>query len=302
MRTPIVSICCITYNHCNYIRQCIDGFLMQKADFPIEIIVHDDASTDGTKEIINEYALKYPNLVKVILQDENQYSKGKNVLPIVFERAVGKYIALCEGDDYWTDPLKLQKQVDFLEKNPDCVLCSHLFNKYVQSTGEWEYNANLDWANRMYSLQTLVQGAWPLQTATMLFLKNAINPTEVNSLPIFIDLTLVYLLLKKGNAYCLKDNMSVYRLHDSGVWSGCGDDEKWVSALESRLAIYQFDMSPMAAQMVKKIANYPIGRKCYAKYLGKLKEVVLILKKEFGLKYSIRWIVQRLCLGKRMED
>ena len=101
----VVSVACITYNHAPYIRQCLEGFLMQKTNFPIEIIVHDDASTDGTDDIIREYALKYPELFKVILQEENQYSKGVDVLSLVFERSAGKYIAFCEGDDYWTDPL-----------------------------------------------------------------------------------------------------------------------------------------------------------------------------------------------------
>jgi len=118
--TPLVSICCITYNHENYIRDAIEGFLMQKTTFPIEIIIHDDASTDSTTDIIKDYSQKYPDLFITILQTENQYSKGIKpfptyVLPIVR----GKYIAVCEGDDYWIDPHKLQKQVDFLEENLD---------------------------------------------------------------------------------------------------------------------------------------------------------------------------------------
>lgn len=115
-----VSVCCITYNHAKNLRQCFDGFLMQKTNFKYEILVHDDASTDGTIDIINEYASKYPDLINPYIQKENQYSKGNGFvgLTINFNRAKGKYIALCEGDDYWTDPLKLQKQVDFLDMHP----------------------------------------------------------------------------------------------------------------------------------------------------------------------------------------
>ena len=108
-KNPLVSICCITYNHEKFIKDAIEGFLMQKTDFPIEILIHDDASTDGTTEIIKKYEKEYPDLIHAVYQTENQYSQGKKVFPILANQASGKYIALCEGDDYWTDPLKLQK-------------------------------------------------------------------------------------------------------------------------------------------------------------------------------------------------
>lgn len=120
----LVSIRCTTYNHAPYIRQCLDGFVMQETNFPFEAIVHDDASTDGTDKIILEYAEKYPNIIIPVLEEENQYSKGNgSVTRIVESYMRGKYIAFCEGDDYWTDPYKLQKQVDFLEAHPDYGLC-----------------------------------------------------------------------------------------------------------------------------------------------------------------------------------
>lgn len=116
---PLASICCITYNHASYIQEAIDSFLMQKTTFPFEILVHDDASTDGTTEILLGYAKKYPDIIKPIIQTKNQYTKCGLINPrFVFPKAKGKYIALCEGDDYWTDPSKLQKQVSFLENNP----------------------------------------------------------------------------------------------------------------------------------------------------------------------------------------
>lgn len=122
----IVSIICITYNQDKYIEDTLQGFLMQKTFFPFEIIVHDDASTDGTAEIIKEYEEKYPELIKPIYQIENQFSKnipiGKKYLYPILK---GKYLARCEGDDYWCDEYKLQKQVNFLESNPDYALCYH---------------------------------------------------------------------------------------------------------------------------------------------------------------------------------
>jgi glycosyltransferase involved in cell wall biosynthesis len=117
---PLVSICCITYNHEKYIQQCLEGFLIQKTTFLFEILIHDDASTDRTADIIREYETKYPDIIKPIYQTENQYSKGVIVSAVYnWPRAKGKYIALCEGDDYWIDSYKLQKQVDFMEANPE---------------------------------------------------------------------------------------------------------------------------------------------------------------------------------------
>lgn len=121
--TPLVSIVCTTFNQKKFIKDTLDGFLIQKTTFPIEIIVHDDASSDGTSEIIKAYERKYPHLFKPIYQIENQYSKKVNIAnKFIFPRIKGKYIATCEGDDYWIDPLKLQKQVDFLEEYKEYAL------------------------------------------------------------------------------------------------------------------------------------------------------------------------------------
>ena len=120
----LVSIKCITYNQEKYISDALDGFLSQKTDFPFEVVVHDDASTDKTAEIIKEYASKYPRIIKPLYETENQYSKGNGILGrIVDAKLSGKYIAFCEGDDYWIDENKLQKQIDYLESNPDYGLC-----------------------------------------------------------------------------------------------------------------------------------------------------------------------------------
>lgn len=134
--TPLVSIICLTYNHEPYIRECLDGFVMQKTDFTFEVIIHDDASTDGTTDIIKNYSAKYPDIIKPIIRTENQYSKHHDfsiIMKSCSERCSGKYIAFCEGDDYWTDPYKLQKQVDFLESHPDYGLCYTAVKRFEQS-------------------------------------------------------------------------------------------------------------------------------------------------------------------------
>ena len=133
----LVSIHCLAYNHEPYIRQCLDGFVMQQTKFKFEVLVHDDASTDHTADIIREYEKKYPNLIKPIYQSSNQYSRHVNVGTLNLSRAKGKYIAWCEGDDYWIDPLKLQKQVDFLENHSDCGLCYTKVKYYYQNSCQY---------------------------------------------------------------------------------------------------------------------------------------------------------------------
>ena len=138
---PLVSIKCLTYNHEKYISQALDGFLMQKTNFPFEIVVHDDASTDKTAEIIREYEKKYPQIIKPIYQIENQYSKpGVSVNSFIYPKLMGKYIATCEGDDYWIDENKLQMQVDFLERNPEYEMCYTNFNIFYQNKNKFDYD------------------------------------------------------------------------------------------------------------------------------------------------------------------
>lgn len=121
-----VSIICLAWNHGPYIRDALEGFVNQKTDFPFEVLVHDDASTDDTAAIIREYAARYPDIIRPVYQTENQYSKGVCISrDILFPMIRGRYVALCEGDDYWTDPLKLSTQVAALEAHPEVDICTH---------------------------------------------------------------------------------------------------------------------------------------------------------------------------------
>lgn len=134
----LVSVICLTYNHSSFIKQCLDGFVMQETNFNYEVIIHDDASTDDTQDIIKEYAQKYTDIFVPILQKENQYSKHVQIgSTFIYPICRGKYVAFCEGDDYWTDPLKLQRQVDFLESHPEYGLIHTQAKEYIQQEGRF---------------------------------------------------------------------------------------------------------------------------------------------------------------------
>lgn len=163
MDKPLVSICCITYNHEPYIKDALDGFVMQKTNFPFEIVISDDCSKDRTREIIAEYKRKYPNLIRDI---SPVYNKGmfENFV-YVQENANGEYIALCEGDDYWTDPYKLQKQVDYMEQHPEIDLCCTASQQYVQKTGKFIGHGG---TNLCEKYDTCIMGYNDIFTATTL--------------------------------------------------------------------------------------------------------------------------------------
>jgi len=123
---PAVTVLCLVYNHTQFLRECLDSLVCQKTSFRYQIIVHDDASTDGSANIILDYYQCYPELILPVLQTENQYSKGVKISQLLLKDYVkSKYVAICEGDDYWCNPHKLQLQYDYMEKHPDCALCAH---------------------------------------------------------------------------------------------------------------------------------------------------------------------------------
>lgn len=228
---PLVSVSVITYNHEKYVRQCLDGILMQEVNFPYEILVHDDASSDGTADIIREYEANYPGVIKPIYQTVNQYSQGKDVSKFIFDRARGRYLAFCEGDDYWMDPEKLQKQVDFLEKHPEYVACVHRVqvidelgrviqsNSYVQKYDTLDYTLS-DAENFLTRdgcaghLGSLVFRNIFLTLSETIY-QNYIN-CKANG-----DIKLTLLLTLNGPIRRFDDTMSVYRhITSSGAsWS-----------------------------------------------------------------------------------
>ncbi|XMO86964.1 glycosyltransferase [Algibacter sp. AS12] len=215
---PLLSICCTSYNHENYIKETLDGFLMQKTNFPIEILIHDDASTDRSAEIIKEYAQKDGRII-TILQTENQYSKKIKPWPnFLFPMAKGKYLALCEGDDYWIDPLKLQKQVDFLETHSDFNICFNASKIYIQDTNTFKEDPFRGKFPEILTIKDLARKNY-IRTNTVVMRNNFTLPEWFNQLP-FGDWPMYLIMIKDNKVKYIDDVMGVYRIHSEGVWSG----------------------------------------------------------------------------------
>lgn len=217
--SPKLSIICVTYNHERYIADCLDGFLRQETNFRFEIIIHDDASTDTTADIVRAYSAKHPDLFRPILQIENQMQKGVGVMPLLLRSARGVYIAFCEGDDYWTDPCKLQKQVELLEGSPECSLCFH--NVLIIDDDHSESRRGyLKPMKSMYRLEDLALGNF-IYTPSVVFRAESI----CGSLPAWVlrmpmgDWPIWILCAQKGKLAYLDDVSAVYRVHSSGYWS-----------------------------------------------------------------------------------
>lgn len=222
MDNILVSISCITYNHSAYIRQCLDGMLMQQTTFNFEILIHDDCSTDGTDDIIREYASKYPQIIKPLFEEENQYQQGKPIGTAVWNlpRAKGKYIAMCEGDDYWTDPLKLQKQVDFMEANPEYGLCYTDFNfcdEFGNITEESHFKTSqckpiLTFEEHLFSQGYIAPMTW-------LYRKDVYKSITNDMLQGTADGTYVLALefFAKSKVAYLSDTTATYRVHQGSA-------------------------------------------------------------------------------------
>lgn len=218
----MVSIFCITYNHRNFIEKAIEGFLMQQCNFNIEIIIGDDCSNDGTTQIIDSYAAKYPH-IKRLVADENM-GPIKNMIRVALA-AKGKYVATCDGDDYWTDPLKLQKQVDFLENNPNYVICTH-YTKEVNSDDTEITHMDFTPKPISYSFSELIVNKQYQTSTVSLIYRNTEEIRKLYSQDWFMHVKACDKFLKLYSTwmtgkkiYVLPETMSSYRRHSGGIWS-----------------------------------------------------------------------------------
>lgn len=218
---PMVSICCITYNHELFIEDALEGFLAQETDFPIEIIIHDDASTDLTTEILREYVSAYPKLIKPVYQRVNQFSRGKRPFSLAAKYTIGEFIALCEGDDFWTEPKKLQTQIDFLVQNPTYSASTHQCIKYYQNQlhepSMFSATKKSNW-----TLDDLMFGR-KYHTASLVLRGDILRQNPLPEGIVSGDKAISFLLLTYGSINYFPSVMAVYRKNLGGVSS-------WVTA------------------------------------------------------------------------
>ena len=294
MNNIIVTIRCLVYNHEPYLRDCLEGFVMQKTNFKFEAIVHDDCSTDGSANIIKEYAEKYPAIIKPIIEQENQYSKHDGSLKKIMDTHTrGKYTALCEGDDYWTDPYKLQKQVDFLESHSDYTMC------FANAIEHWENDStkfdkrfsNIE--NREYSGLEIFQN-WIVPTASVLY-RTSINNSpfylKVKQNPNFIygDIILFLSCAHLGKIRGMVDCMSVYRRLSTGAVLSMSTIEDGIDRSNHLLAI-ECEFGNIFHNSVAKLY---VDENLFLFYKSLLEKCggMVFLKK--SLKYSLLFTLKR---------
>lgn len=221
---PLVAIHCLVYNHEPYLRDCFEGFVMQQTNFPFVAIVHDDASTDGSAAIIREYEKKYPKIFKPIYETDNLYQKGgfcaiDKVMNDAINASGAKYVAMCEGDDYWTDPLKLQKQVNFLEKATEYSMCFHEAEIKLQGVNCGKCGIRCEHIqNKEYS-STELFAQWIVPTASIVYDVKKINKYSIKH-PEWVtrgDIILVLKCSHVGKVWGMSDQMSVYRVQPNSV-------------------------------------------------------------------------------------
>lgn len=209
----MVSVSMITYNHEKFIAEAIEGVVMQKTNFPFELVIGEDCSTDSTRAICIEYQKKYPDIIKLRLPETNQGMMLNWINNI--NTGQGKYIALCDGDDYWTDPYKLQKQVDFMEAHPDFAMCSHKVHTLMCGV----MDENIEIEKDVLATEDLIQKDWALLTASIFFRKEAHKTPDWYYTVKNGDYALQLIVSLSGKIKFLPDYMAVYRQHLGGMSS-----------------------------------------------------------------------------------
>lgn len=269
---PIVTVMCFTYNQKLFVKQCIESILMQKTTFAYEVLVHDDASSDGTKNIIEEYAIKYPRIIKPVFEVENLYSKGS--FWRVFDRVIplisGKYISFCEGDDYWIDSQKLQRQYEFMEGNQEYMLCFHSIKEVYEGRHHLDKQRTVV-ENREYSGIEWYKTR-PAQTASYFF-KGEIFESELYKMVsqgcnfLATDIPLLLICAKYGKLRGMSDLMSVYRHNEDGWTSKKRNKPDILKVINSQLEYKIF------GKEFEKVSLYFYQRDCISAFLGSIKRL-----------------------------
>lgn len=216
MESPLVSVCVFTYNYEKYLHQTIDSIVSQQCDFDFEILICDDCSTDNTLKIANQFQKKNPELIRVLEHAEN-LGGTKNWIRAI-QACKGKYIALIDGDDYFSDHLKLKKQADIMEQDNDLVLCFHSVDEIYDDAPE--LNKTVTFEKEYYELSDFIKNGWFVRTSSTFFRNGVISneiPAWVHEFPYRFDTILHVLLCQYGKAYNLKESLSVWRKHKQGM-------------------------------------------------------------------------------------
>ncbi len=301
-----VSVLCMAYNQEKYIRQTLESFVMQKTNFPFEVLINDDASTDKTPEIIKEFADKYPNIIKPVYQKENQYSKGVSIHnDFLFPKAAGKYLAFCEGDDFWTDENKLQIQYDIMEKNPDCPLCLHKVRVVSENGNELKETYPKHLGKKVLTTENflkLIFYTYTFQTSCYFLRKEDYKNFTQNfneslllyrlylELKIGDEPTLLYFGLL-GKTYYINKVMSKYRKNSLGSWTSRTNSKP----NEQKVKMFKYLIK--ITEEIDKYTSYKYHELCIvrflrfsieiAKYTLNKKDLLLKNRKEFFGRFNL---------------
>lgn len=279
---PVVSVVCLVYNHEKYLRNTLDGFVSQITDFPFEIVVHDDASTDGSRQIIEEYCLRYPELFVPVFQSENQHSKKVKISKtIVFPKCRGAFVAFCEGDDYWSDPNKLQLQVDYLRANPGCSMCVH-DTRYVDLAGnDLLTQINGSELDQDYTANDVISsdGGGLFHYSSILARREAVDRPDLFDIQGVGDYPLAIYASICGDVHYFGRVMSCYRVGNSNSWSSRMEKNKDAFLDHCELVIHSLrQIDCYTDRKYHGAFARPIGRRLFVLYRYRYGFLRLLLK------------------------
>lgn len=300
-RPILVAIHCFVYNHEPYLRDCFEGFVMQKTNFRFVAIVHDDCSTDNSAAIIREYERKYPDIIKPIYEKENQWSKHDGSLERIMDTTIhtigAKFIAFCEGDDYWTDPHKLQKQVEFMEAHPKCTVTFHRYDILRQEEQTWRTDACDIYLkpNQSEVLVTIPMffKHWVTQPCTMMY-RYGTNLGMDKPYKSYKDQHMIFHMLNEGDGYIINFKGAVYREHKGGVHGRTPILSQSRTAVSVAQELYE-NNKKIEATKDNLIRTLDWAINCEKRYeKGDKKLMLTYIWKRFRLSRSVKTVVKQL--------
>lgn len=272
---PFVAIWMVTYNHESFIEQAVESVMMQKTNFEYKLFIGEDCSTDNASQICEKLKENYPDKIELFLNDKN-LGGNLNALQIYYEcfKSGAKYVALLEGDDYWTDPLKLQKQVDFLEANLDYNICFHEVKVFNQDKNCLEEDTITRNVLETTTVEDLAKGNY-IHTPSVMFRNNFTIPSWFTKSPIG-DWTLYMIAIKDKKIKKLNDKMSIYRVHNSGIWSKKEDYYRINQTIKSYKLVYSYAINDVEIKelLKKKIEHLKAIQKQKDSFLNKIKRLL----------------------------